>query len=245
MRWEGRLMRIMIADDHPLFAEGLRNLLKSNDFEIIGIVKDGERAVETALMEKPDVILMDIEMPVINGIEATRRIKDKLTETKVIILTSFEEEDSLLKTIKVGASGYLLKSLDGEELVKSLREIEEGKNPFSPGLEDFLLNQIRQTDDINKNHNDYEKGSGKNEDKIYPNDDNNTKMSEGEEAEFLSERQLEVIELLTKGLTYQEIGDRLFLSERTIKYHMEQIKEKLKLKTQAQVIAYARDRLKH
>jgi DNA-binding NarL/FixJ family response regulator len=209
----GRLMRILIADDHPLFVEGLTNLLHSNDFEIVGVVKDGGKAVESALKEKPDLILMDIGMPGVNGIEATRQIKNRLSELKIIILTSFEEEDSLIKAIKAGASGYLLKSLDGEELIKSLREIEEGKNPFSPGLGDYLLNKIRQVDD------DYLKNN------------------------LLSDRQVDVIRLLCKGLTYQEIGDRLFLSERTIKYHMEQIKDKLALKTQAQVIAYAKDRL--
>jgi len=207
-------MKIMIADDHPLYAEGLRNLLYSNDFEIVGIAKEGKEAVETAFEKKPDIILMDIEMPVISGIEATRRIKERLSEVKIIILTSFEEEDSLIKAIKAGASGYLLKSVDGEELINSLREIEKGKNPFSPGLEDFLLNEIRQTSTKNR---------------VAP----------------LSERQEDVVRLLSKGLTYQEIAARLYLSESTIKYHMEQIKEKLKLKTQAQVIAYAKDTLKY
>ncbi len=204
-------MRVMIADDHPLFAEGLRNLLASNDFELVEIVRNGKKVIEEALKERPDVILMDIEMPIVNGIEATRQIKEKAPEIQIIILTSFEEEDSLFKAIKVGASGYLLKSLDGGELVQSLREIEQGKRPFSPGLEEYLLGEIRDT---------------------------NKKVENS-----LTERQLEVIKLLVKGFTYQEIGSQLFLSERTIKYHMEQIKERLALNSQAQVIAYARNKL--
>jgi|SRR5690554_1149463 len=218
-------MRILIADDHPLFAEGLRNLLSANDFEIVDIVKDGERAVKIALEEKPEVILMDIKMPVINGIEATRRIKGQLPEVNIIILTSFEEEDSLIKAIKAGASGYLLKSLDGEELIAGLKEFKRGKKPFSPGLEGLLLDEIRRL-------------GNKNGDKGYGSDKGKDKE------QTLSERQMEVIKLLAEGLTYQEIGKRLFISERTIKYHIEQIKERLGLKTQAQIIAYVRENLK-
>ncbi|MFW5991685.1 MAG: response regulator [Halanaerobiaceae bacterium] len=233
-------MRIMIADDHPLFAEGLRNLLRSNEFEIVEIVKDGENAIETACREKPDVILMDIGMPVINGIEATCRIKEKLNEVKIIILTSFEEEESLIRAVKAGASGYLLKSLDGKELIEGLRELEKGKNPFSPGLEDFLLNTIRQTDPINGDDNKNHKNNNGEE---FDNKNKQYEKLKCEPEEIFSDRQLQVIRLLVKGFTYQEIGDRLFLSERTIKYHMEQIKKKLDLKTQAQVIACARDML--
>lgn len=207
----------MIADDHPLYTEGLKNFL-SEDFEITGIVEDGEKAVEEALNKRPDVILMDIKMPGIDGIEATRLIKKRLPEVKIIILTSFEEEDSLIKAIKAGASGYLIKSLDGDQLIKSLKKMEEGKNPFSPGLEDYLLNEIRN----NNNQENTEVVGGKN---------------------YLTGRQLEVIRLLVRELTYQEIAEKLYLSERTIKYHMKKIKEKLGVKTRREVIKYTREEL--
>lgn len=207
----------MIADDHPLYAEGLKNLLSSNNFEVSRVVDNGEKAVETALQEKPDVVFMDIEMPVLSGIEATRQIKEKLADTKIIILTSFEEGDSLIKAIKAGASGYLLKSLDGEELVRSLRELDKGKNPFSPGLEEYLLDEIRKKE-------------------------NNEEKAE-EVTDVLSDTQVEVIRLLIKGFTYQQIGEKIFLSERTIKYHIEQIKERTGLKTQGQLIAYGKEML--
>ncbi|MFP4661797.1 MAG: response regulator [Halanaerobiales bacterium] len=210
-------MKIMIADDHPLYAEGLKNLFTSNNFEICDIVNDGEKAVETAFIQRPDIIFMDIEMPGLNGIEATKRIKEKLAKTSVIMLTSFEEDDSLIKAIKAGASGYLLKSLDGEELINSLRDFEKGKNPFAPGLEEFLLDRIRQTD--------------------------NDRQSKTDTDDDLSETQIDVLKYLVKGLTYQEIGEELFLSKRTIKYHMDEIKRKTGLKTQAQVIAYARENI--
>ncbi len=120
-------MKIMIADTHLLYAEGLKNLLFSNNFKTVDLVSNGKKAIEFALVEKPNVIFMDIEISEIDGIEATRQIKEKLPETKIIILTSFEEGNNLIKAIKAGASGYLLKSLDGEELIDSLRELEEGQ----------------------------------------------------------------------------------------------------------------------
>ncbi|MFP4662476.1 MAG: response regulator [Halanaerobiales bacterium] len=202
-------MRILIADDHPLYTEGLKNFLE-DDFEITGIVEDGKTAVKEALSSKPDVILMDIKMPVIDGIEATRLIKEELPDSKIIILTSFEREDSIIKAIEAGASGYLLKSLDGEQLIQNLKEMEQGKSPFSPGLEGFLLQNIRKSGDAE---------------------------TEKEEKKFTA-RQIDVIKLLVKGYTYKEIAGQLYLSERTVKYHMKKIKEKLGVETRRDVIKY-------
>jgi DNA-binding NarL/FixJ family response regulator len=106
----GRIMRIVIADDHPLYVEALENLLR-NDFEIVSTVTDGSQAIRAAREKIPDVILMDINMPVLNGIEATRQISAEMPEIKIIILTSFEEEESLFRAIQAGAAGYLLKNL--------------------------------------------------------------------------------------------------------------------------------------
>lgn len=203
------MMRILIADDHPLYTEGLKNFLE-DDFEITGIVEDGKTAVKEALSSKPDVILMDIKMPVIDGIEATRLIKEELPDSKIIILTSFEREDSIIKAIEAGASGYLLKSLDGEQLIQNLKEMEQGKSPFSPGLEGFLLQNIRKSGDAE---------------------------TEKEEKKFTA-RQIDVIKLLVKGYTYKEIAGQLYLSERTVKYHMKKIKEKLGVETRRDVIKY-------
>ncbi|MGM0499890.1 MAG: response regulator [Bacillota bacterium] len=207
-------MKVLIADDHPLFIEGLTNLLKVEDFiEIVAVAHNGKEVVELAFAKNPDVILMDISMPILNGIEATKVIKKKLPKCKILILTSFEEEDSLFKAIKAGASGYLLKSLNGDELLNSLADMNVGKNPFSAGLEEQLLEQLQK----------------------------NMLIQEERDELFrkLTERQLEVIKHLAKGLTYNEIGDKLYLSERTIKYHIEQIKIKLNVKTQSQIISLA------
>lgn len=206
-------MRIMIADDHPLYVEALDNLLRA-DFEIVSKVDNGSKAVTEAHEKRPDVILMDINMPILNGIEATRTILSELPEIKIIILTSFEERENLFRAIKAGATGYLLKNLDGKEIIEGLLELEKGKNPFAPGLEACILQEFQH------NYPEGMNGANELEDK-------------------LNDRQIEVLELVAQGLTYREIGQRLFLSERTIKYHMEKIKENLNLKTQEQVIALA------
>lgn len=206
-------MRIMIADDHPLYVEALDNLLRA-DFEIVSKVDNGSKAVTEAHEKRPDVILMDINMPILNGIEATRTILSELPEIKIIILTSFEERENLFRAIKAGATGYLLKNLDGKEIIEGLLELEKGKNPFAPGLEACILQEFQH------NYPEGMNGANELEDK-------------------LNDRQIEVLELVAQGLTYREIGQRLFLSERTIKYHMEKIKENLNLKTQEQIIALA------
>lgn len=215
-------MRIMIADDHPLYVEALDNLLR-RDFEIVCKVDNGSKAVTEAHEKRPDVILMDINMPVLNGIEATRKILSVLPEIKIIILTSFEERENLFRAIKAGAVGYLLKNLDGQEIIEGLMELEKGKNPFAPGLEACILKEFRYN---------YAEDSG---------DANCTEGVSGfnDLTKKLNERQIEVLELVAQGLTYREIGRRLFISERTIKYHMEKIKESLNVKTQEQVIALA------
>lgn len=204
-------MRILIADDHPLYVEGLRNLL-SNDFEIVGSVSTGLEAVEMARFLKPDVILMDINMPVLDGIAATSQIISEQPQIKVLILTSFEETEKLFRAIKSGAVGYLLKSLAGEEIIAGLYDLEKDKNPFAPGLEARILQEFR-TYQLEYQLDDHK--------------------------DVLSERQFEVLELVAKGLGYAEVGKRLFISERTVKYHMAKIREVLQLSNHEQVVAWA------
>jgi DNA-binding NarL/FixJ family response regulator len=207
-------MRIVIADDHPLYVEALENLLR-NDFEIVSTVTDGSQAITAAREKRPDVILMDINMPVLNGIEATRQISTEMPEIKIIILTSCEEEESLFRAIQAGAAGYLLKNLGGEDIIAGLMELSEGRNPFSPGLEECILREFQRS---------YRpRGEGT-----------------GHLADRLTDRQLEIIELLLQGLTYREIGETIFISERTVKYHVSKIKEVLDVHTQEQIIARVR-----
>jgi len=137
-------MKLLIVDDHPIYAIGLKNLLASWGYEDTAIAGDGPEAVARAKEIRPDVVLMDIGLPGMDGIEATAEVKKILPEAKVVMLTSLGEEESLLRAIKAGASGYLIKTLSGEELVRCLSDLEEGRNPFSPGMEDKLLAELRR-----------------------------------------------------------------------------------------------------
>lgn len=208
-------MKILIVDDHPVYAEGLRNLLRSRDYLDVEVANDGESAVAKAAAWKPEVVLMDIGMPGMDGIEATRLIKRGDGEVKIIILTSLGDGDSLIEAVKAGASGYLVKSLDGDELIECFESLRGGKNPFSAGLGDMLLDEVRRSA---------------------------AAPAPDRREERLGARGRTILGLLAEGLSYKEIGARLSLSERTIKYHIEQVKKALGLASKAQLVEYWRER---
>ena len=135
-------MRIMIADDHSLYVEGLVNLL-GTDFEIVSTVSTGATAIEQARLTKPDVVLMDVNMPTIDGITATKAILAENPGIKILMLTSFGETDTLFRAIRAGAVGYILKNLEATDIVADLYELEKGRNPFSPGLGNQILKEFR------------------------------------------------------------------------------------------------------
>ena len=135
-------MRILLVDDNRLMLEGLQNLLEAHDIEVVGMASDGLEAVGLARERNPDVILMDIRMPRCNGLEATRLIKAEMPEAVIIMLTTSTEDDDLFEAIKSGACGYLLKSMDTDELVAALDQARQGTPPFSPGLAAKLLDEF-------------------------------------------------------------------------------------------------------
>jgi two-component system NarL family response regulator len=210
-------MKIMLADDHSLFLEGLQYLLETYGIEVAGVAKNGREALEKARILKPDVVLMDIKMPECSGMDALKLIKAEMPEIKIVMLTSSEEEDDLFYAIKYGASGYLLKNTNAKELVDMLSDIEKGEASLSQGLAARLLKEFRynSTDKLMQH------------------------MSGDSKYEDLTKRQLEVLEMVAKGTTYKEVGESLGLSERTVKYHMGRILELLHMENRAQVIAYA------
>lgn len=205
-------MKILIVDDHPIYAEGLKNLLASWGFTDTTVAGDGPEAIARATDMRPDVVLMDIGLPGMDGIEAATEIKKNLSGTKIVMLTSLGEEESLLRAIKAGASGYLIKTLSGEELVRCLRDLEAGKNPFSPGMEERLLAELRRS--------------------------YSTTAPSGTEGAVscLTGRQRDVLRLIAKGRSYKEIGQELFISERTVKFHVEQAKLAFGTKSKEQLI---------
>lgn len=209
-------MKVLLVDDHPLFLSGLHNLLTSRGIEVVGTARDGLEALDQARALHPDLILMDIQMPRCDGLAATRLIKAEWPGVNIVMLTMSAEDENLFEAIKSGASGYLLKTQDTEEFFELLLRSAEGEPPLSPGLAAKILRALAQ------------QGSSP------------TAPPAASDGEVLSPRALQVLTLVAQGLTYKEIGAKLGLAERTIKYHMSEIVQRLHLENRAQVIEYAR-----
>lgn len=205
-------MRVLLADDHALFRDGMRSLLVARGVEVVGEAGDGREAVEAALSLKPDVILMDITMTDMDGLEATRLIKTRLPEVKIVMLTVSDEDHSLFEAIKSGAQGYLLKNLQAEEFFDLLSGIERGEAPISRGLAGRILDEFGRQP---------QKRSAQ-----WPQDE-------------LTERELEVLHHVSGGASNREAATALHISENTVKFHMKNILDKLHLRSRAEVIAYA------
>lgn len=214
-------MRLMLVDDNRLMLEGLQSLLEAHGVDVVGVAVDGFEAIDVARTLKPDVILMDIRMPGCDGLAATRRIKAEMPDVRVIVLTTSTEDDDLFDAVKSGACGYLLKSMDTRELVEALEQAKDGTPPFSPGLAARLLAEFARV--VN--------GPASS-----PRGDAHR---EGALESALNPRQTEVLRLAADGMSYKEIGARLRLSPRTVKYHMAEIVDRLHLENRAQVLAFA------
>ncbi|MGE5251789.1 MAG: response regulator transcription factor [Bacteroidota bacterium] len=210
-------MRILIVDDHDLLVEGLTNLLESRGFEVVGTAADGQEGAEQALRLEPDLVLMDISMPVCDGLSATRLIKAQRPDMSIVMLTTSADDENLFEAIKSGACGYLLKSTKGAAFVEALHGLEEGSPPFSPGLAARLLREFARQ-------------------KV---EDPQTRRGGDMERVALSERQTEVLRLVASGMTYKEVAVKLALSDHTVRYHMSEIMRLLHLENRSQVIAYA------
>jgi DNA-binding NarL/FixJ family response regulator len=226
-------MNVLLADDHRLLLEGLNNLLSAHGVRVVGMARDGLEAVALARALEPDVILMDIRMPRCDGLEATRRIKAEIPGAVIIILTTSTDDRDLFEAVKSGAFGYLLKSMDAEELVEALEQARLGIPPFSPGLAARLLAEFARMSGVPP--------AGLPRLPSQPEGADRLELPPmGEQAASeLTPRQREVLTLVAQGLTYKEAGSRLGLSARTVKYHMAEIMQQLHLEHRAQVLAYA------
>ena len=213
--------RVLIVDDHTLLVEGLVNLLGSRGFDVVGTAQDGQEGVEQALCLQPDLVLMDIRMPRCDGLTATRLIKARQPDVKIVMLTTSAEDDDLFEAIKSGACGYLLKSTRGADFIEALHGLGECIPPFSPGLAARLLREFARLSETGE-----KSGAAEQEKK-------------GEEKVRLSKRQTEVLQLVAAGLTYKEVGSLLSLSDHTVRYHMSEIMNLLHMENRSQVIAYA------
>jgi DNA-binding NarL/FixJ family response regulator len=215
-----RPLRILLADDHTLFRRGIELLLAARpDFEVVGSAADGCEALTLARTCMPDVILMDLEMPRCNGLQATRCIKQDLPHVKIVMLTVSDDDDKLFEAIKSGASGYLLKDLEPYQLFDMLAHIRQGEAPLSGLMAAKILKEYTHSS-------------------ISPHQEAET-LSEEECTDALSAREIEVLQLVVDGMSNREIADALTITENTVKNHLSNILTKLHLQNRIQVAVYA------
>jgi len=203
-----------LVDDHALFLQSLKVLLTTKGYEVVGTAGNGIEALKQARILNPDLILMDIEMPDCDGLAATRLIKAELPQIKIVMLTVSASNENLFEAIKSGASGYLLKSQNADRFLEMVSQVERGGAALPPELAARLITEFaRQAQHV--------------------------EITVEETPSELNPRQLEVLTLIAQGMTYPEVGEALHLSEVTVRYHMNQILDRLHLDNRAQVIAYA------
>lgn len=203
-------IRILIVDDHDIVREGQRALIESEPgMELVGEAKDGIEAVDLTDRLQPDVILMDLHMPKKDGIEAITEIKGENPEARILVLTSFNEDENVYAAIRAGAMGYLLKDSSPQKILKSIRKVYQGETSIGPRIAQKLMREIQRTSDSPPTE------------------------------EPLTIREVEVIKLIADGLSNQEIAEKLVISERTARTHITHILGKLHLANRTQAAIYA------
>jgi DNA-binding NarL/FixJ family response regulator len=216
-------MRILIADDHNLFRDSLRSLLEARGLEVVGEARNGREACELALRLSPDVVLMDLSMPEVDGLAATRQISAELPAVKVVVLTASDDDAKLFEAIKSGAQGYLLKNLDAEEFFSLLERTERGEPALTPAIARKLLAEFARPQ-----AEPAQRQEAANASQARPDPD------------ALTERERVILELLVQGVTSnRRLASQLGVSENTIKFHVRHILDKLHLHNRAQVVGHA------
>ncbi len=204
-------IRVMLVDDHALFREGMRALLQSSsDIEIVGEATNGKEAIEKVSQLSPEVVLMDIAMPVMGGVEATRRIRKDNPEIGVLVLTQYEDSEYILSMLKAGAKGYIAKTATAAELVAAIRAVNKGESFLYPSATTALIKEYLTR-----------------------------ARGEQSEYERLTDREREILQLVAEGRPNQEIADRLFISVKTVLRHRTSIMEKLGFHNRTELIKYA------
>jgi NarL family two-component system response regulator LiaR len=206
-------IKIMIADDHAFVREGTKRLLEQEeDMEVIAEASDGEEAISMATRYKPDVAIIDISMPKLDGIGATKQIKTLYPEMVVLILSAYDDDQFVFSLLEAGAAGYLLKSVHGQELVDAVRAVYAGESVLHPSIAKKVLSKFARTPG---------------------------KVVEEKPEELLSKREIEVLKLVTRGLSNKEIADELCLSIRTVQGHIGNIFNKLKVSSRTEAVVHA------
>jgi len=206
-------IRILLVEDHVIVREGTRQLLeREQDLEVIGEAGDGEEAVRLASQLKPDVIIMDVAMPKLGGVEATKRIKKLLPLTIVLILTGYDYDEYIFSLLEAGAAGYLLKDVSGDELISAVRAVYAGEPTFHPKVLRKLMSRFSPPA---------------------------AESVLARPVEVLSEREMEVLRSAAKGMSNKDVGKALFISERTVQAHMRSIFNKLGVGSRSEAVLYS------
>jgi two-component system NarL family response regulator len=210
-----RQARVLVADDQAVFRKGLSVVLEDEaDIEVVAEAGDGAEAVAAADRLHPDVVLMDVRMPQLSGIEATRRIREMVPTVQILMLTVSDDEDDLYEAIRAGANGYLLKEVSIEEVPEAIRAVTRGESRISPNMASKLLTEFKVLAD-------------------------RADQRQETPAPSLTARELDVLKLVARGMSNREVGDALYISENTVKNHVRSILEKLHLHTRMEAAMYA------
>ena len=205
-------IRVVIVDDHPVWRSGVRgDLEQAGDMVVVGESDDGGEAIEVAAAELPDVVLMDLHLPTVGGVDAIRRIVENAPSVRVLVLSASGVEIDVLEAVKVGATGYLLKSATADEIVSAVRQVAAGEPVFSPSLAGLVLSEFRRV-----SADEHVGGEPR-----------------------LTARENEILRLVAKGYTYRDIAEQLFISQRTVQNHVQNILTKLQLRKRYELMRYA------
>jgi NarL family two-component system response regulator LiaR len=213
-------IRVLLVDDHAIVRDGIRSLLATEtDIEVVGEADNGKDGISMAERLKPDVVLMDLVMPEVDGIEAIRCIVASPSRTRILVLTSFDAEDKVFPAIKAGAMGYLLKDSDSEDLVRAIRQVHQGESSLHPKIARMVLREMSA--------------------ETRPETQARSEQGQYSADEQLTEREVEVLKLVAQGLSNEEIAQRLVIAERTVRTHVSNILGKLHLANRTQATLYA------
>jgi two-component system response regulator DegU len=204
-------IRLMLVDDHRMLREGLRRSLEEEGFYVVGEAADGEAAVRLVPAAKPDVILMDVSMPDMDGVEATKRILQNSPEQRVVMLTMHADKDLIDQAIKAGAVGYLTKDCSIDEVIDAVRMAANGETALSPALAKTMLTEVRKIDE----------------------------KAAREEDRLVTKREEEVLQLIADGCSTPEVAQKLYISQKTVKNHLASIYEKLNARDRTQAVLLA------
>ena len=205
-------MRVLVADDHSLFRDGLVSLLEAADFSVIGQAGDGQDAIVQALSLRPDLILLDLHMPIMNGLDALRQIRKQLPDVLIVMLTVSDDENNLLEAIKAGADGYLLKHLNSQAFIKAINGLQRGEAAITRTATTKVMKSLAAL---------------------------STQKETLKPEIVLSDRELEILKLVAEGHSNQSISQKISLSENTIKYHLKNILQKLNAHTRMEAVIFA------